>query len=254
MSLFCTLAMGKRYADQARYLVADLEGFGARILVLTDHPKTFRCFRNAVTRPYYPERFSYHLKRTALREALLLEPSVTFIDADGVLRHGVPKAVIQNAVSYRFPPGFHGSKIRTIKEAGKYVYPDKEALGSSWGIEFDRDSITYQEMLFNLTMEEGKEESFLGIWDRFATAAETSGESGKGEGTCIGIAAHGSGLTLHGSNHMDASLLSKVFWHCSLDFRLRPYHQARQRLLSAFGLVKKADLEKSALYHDGMAS
>ena len=254
MSLFCTMAFGERFASQARYLVADLGDFGARIVVLTDHPERFRRFGNAVVCPHYPEKFSYHLKRIAVRETLMLDPSATFIDADGVLRHGVPRKLMQRALFHRFSPGFHGSKIRTIEEAGSYVYPKKEALGRSWGIAFDRDAITYQEMLFNLTREEGREESFLDIWDRFALAADAAGENGSGEGTCIGIAAHGSGLTLHGTNHMDSSLLSKFFWHCALDYRWRPYHQTRQRLLSAFGLVKNADLEKSALYRDGMAS
>jgi hypothetical protein len=253
MSLFCTMAFGRRFADQARYLVADLGDFGARILVLTDHPAIFRRFRNAVVRPHFPEKFSYHLKRIAVRETLLLEPSATFIDADGVLRHGVPRELIRRALSYRFPPGFHGSKIRTIEEAGSYVYPEKEALGKSWGISFDREAITYQEMLFNLTREEGGEELFLKIWDRFAVAADAAGEDGSGEGTCIGIAAHGSGLTLHGTRHMDGSFLSKVFWHCSLDYRWRPYHKTRRRLLEAVGLARSADLEHSALYHEGAA-
>jgi hypothetical protein len=253
MSLFCTMAFGERFASQARYLIADLGDFGVRILVLTDHPEKFRRFRNAVVRPHYPEKFSYHLKRIAVRETLLLESSATFIDADGVLRTGVPRGIISDALAHRFSPGVHGSKIRTIAEAGDYVFPEVETVARQKGISFDRESITYQEMLFNITAERGQEQRFLEIWDFLAGTPECGKENGAGEGVCIGIAAHGSGMTLHGSSEMDDSLVSKIFWHCALDYRKRMVHRLRNSLLDFLGLAPSADLEKSALYSEQKA-
>lgn len=247
------MAFGERFASQARYLVADLGDFGARILVLTDHPERFRRFRNAVVHPHFPEKFSYHLKRIAVREALRLESSATFIDADGVLRNGVPKRIIRDALTHRFSPGVHGSKIRTIAEAGDYVFPEVEQVAREKGISFDRNSITYQEMLFNITAERGNEERFLEIWDFLAGTPECGKGNGAGEGVCIGIAAHGSGMTLHGFSEMDGSRVSKVFWHCALDYRRRTFHRLRNSMLDYLGLAPPADLEKSALYSEGKA-
>jgi|GEM_PF-1334359 len=261
MSHFCTMAFGKKYADQARYLVADLQGEGIPILVLTDHPETFRAFSNAVVRSHDPQPFSYHLKRLALAETLGISDSATFIDADCVLRPGVPRSIMRSALNHRFSPGFHCWRTSTIVQAGNYLYPEIEERAHVLGVIYDRDRITCQEMLFNLTSQGGLEKKFLGIWDKLASDPVISSlparhplHGGTSEGPCMGIASCASGLTIHGSGEMDESLLSKVFWHCALDYRWRPYHKARQRLHSALGFTRKADLQQSALYRETLVS
>ena len=254
MSLLCTMAFGERYARQARYLVADLRDQGVRILILTDHPEFFQTFGNALVHPLHPRRFSYHLKKEAVRAAIAISGSATFIDADCVIRPGVSADILRKALIHGFSPGFHCWKISPIAEAGPYLYPATESAARELGITYDRDAITCQEMLFNVTAEGGKEEVFLELWDRLeahpgviALPLRDPVHGGGGEGTVMGIAASGSGITMHGTEEMDRSMLPRVFWHCALDYRMRPYHKARESILKHCGLLQPADLSKTAL-------
>ena len=140
-----------------------------------------------------------------------------------------------------------------MKEAGPYLFPETETAARELGISFDRDRITCQEMLFNVTEENGGAWRFLEIWDQLSRHHLVAGlplrhpiHGGTGEGVAIGIAACGSGLTFHGSEEMDRSLLSRVFWHCSLDFRWRFYHRFSRRIAGLIGVAPRADLGKSA--------
>ncbi len=254
MSLLCTMAFGTRYALQARYLIADLHDHGVTILILTDHPELFLDFRNALVRILKPQHFSFHLKKEAMRVALAEEGSATFIDADCVLRPGIPASVLRQALHHNFSPGFHCWRVSTIEEATPYLFPQAESAAHELGITYDRDKITCQEMLFNITAEEGKEEVFLGLWDRLEAHPSVTGlplrdpvHGGGGEGAVMGIAASGSGITMHGAKEMDSSMVSRIFWHCALDYRMRPYHKARESILKHCGLLQPADLSKSAL-------
>ncbi len=248
------MAFGERYARQARYLIADLRDQNVPILILTDHPGLFRRCGNALVHPLYPRRFSYHLKKEAVRAALAVAGSATFIDADCVLRPGAPAHLLHQALVHRFSPGFHCWKIFSIAEAGLYLYPATEAAAKELGITYDRNVITCQEMLFNVTAEEGKESTFLELWDLLANHPDVASlplrdpvHGGGGEGTVMGISSSGSGITIHGSKEMDHSMLSRVFWHCALDYRMRPWHKARASLFARCGLLPPADLSRSAL-------
>ncbi|MGD0812831.1 MAG: hypothetical protein ABSA83_04450 [Verrucomicrobiota bacterium] len=241
-NLFCTMAIGEKYAKAARYLVADLADYDQPILILTDQTKLFDRFKNASVVPYSPAFFSYHDKRLALGEALKLSETAIFVDADCVLRFGLEHGLVQAALNFRFPPGFHVWKVSTIAEAGPYLFPEKEELGRKWNLKFDRDQITYQEMLFGLTKENGSEARFFAIWDKFEAEATARQDAGPGEGICIGLAAQGSGMTCHGAKYMDASMLSKIFWHVTLDYTWRSYHRVKFKMGRLLGLRREPDL------------
>jgi hypothetical protein len=246
-NMFCTTAIGKKYAEIARYLVADLEEYDQKILVLTDQAKLFQGFKNARIVDYKPHFFSYHDKRLALLAALKISDTAIFIDADCVLRFGLKRDFVTTVLRYSFPPGFHVWKVFKIAEAGSYVYPEKEAFGRNLGLEFDRDRITYQEMLFGLTKENGRETRFFELWNKFEEEATARNDRGAGEGTCMGIAAQGSGLTCHDSKYLDASKLSKLFWHAALDYRKRTCHRIAFKLKRVLNLVSDPDLAVSAM-------
>jgi hypothetical protein len=238
-NIYCTLALGDLYVGLTRFLADDLRDFKQTLVVVTDQPKMFRNCRNVVAKPYYPASFSYHDKRFALRHALDLGDTAIFLDADCALRFGIPKLIAQQALQYAFPPGFHGWDISS---AELYDYGHFEKLGQSWGLNFDRHQIVYQEILFALTREGGKEERFFEIWERFAQEAQERGFNGAGEGTCFGIAAQDC-LTCHGTKHMDESHLKNIFWHTRLNWRLRRLYHAKFKLKSLLTRQAPFDLK-----------
>lgn len=235
-NLFCTMAIGEQFARAARYLVADLADYDQPILVLTDASHLFKRFKNAIAIDYKPDQFSYHDKRIALKKALELSPTAVYVDADCVFRFGLSKQIVKTALQFAFPPGFHGWKVSRISDAGAFVYPETESLATRWGLVFDRNRITYQEMLFALTAEGGKERSFFEIWNRFAEEAKLRNDNGSGEGVCIGIAAQSSGITCWDSKYIELSLLSRAFWHCHLDFNKRQWHRAKTAFFMKCGI------------------
>ena len=246
-NLFCTLALGEKYAKIARYLVADFADYSQQILILTDCARVFKRFKNAIVVHYRPTFFSYHDKRLALIEALKLAETAIFIDSDCVLRFGLKPETVRKAFAFRFPPGFHAWKVSSIANAGVYVYPEKEALARKWVLKFDRDRITYQEMLFALTKENGKENKFFVLWDKFEKEATARQDPGAGEGTCMGIAAQGSGLTCHDSQYFDVSMLSRLFWHARLDYRKRAVQKLNFGVKRLLGLTQDPDLTLPAM-------
>jgi hypothetical protein len=241
------MALGEDYANIARYLIADFEDYGQQILILTDCSKVFTRFKNVKVINHHPTFFSYHDKRLALIEALKVAETAIFIDADCVLRFGLRREVVQTAFAYRFPPGMHVWKVSQVSEAKEFMSPEKEALATHWGLKYDRNRIIYQEMLFAVTPEHGKEQTFFEIWNRFAEDARARNDKGAGEGLCIGIAAQASGITCWDSKYMEMSLLSKMFWHCRLNYRRRRWNKTKTAFMIACGLRKRPDLSTYAL-------
>lgn len=236
-NMFCTMALGSKHAGFARFLADDLKDYGQSIVILTDHPKLFRRCPNVIIKEHYPELFSYHDKRFALRSALELENTAIFVDSDCVVRFGVPMKAARESLAFDFPAGFHGWHIGS---AERYEYRHFEELASDWGLKFNRNAIVYQEILFAITREGGRESFFFEIWDRFAKEARSRGQSGAGEGTCFGIAAQAS-MTCHGTVFMDESQLKHVFWHTRLNWKLRKLYRAKYKLKHMLTLTRPSD-------------
>ena len=220
-NIFCTLAIGENYAGLAAFLVADLETYGISTVVLTDTPKYFQNFPHAKVIEHRPKTFSYHDKRLALQEALKLGDTAVFVDADTAIWFGADRRVVRQALNHPFPPGLHASRLFP---AGHFDYPHIEAKATEWGMEFDRNVITYWEGLFAVSKDDNLK-LFFSNWDRFAEEAEQRGYNGAGEGTCFGIAAEAAGIQRHYTTHMTQSNLPFLLWHTRLGFdRRKLYH------------------------------
>jgi hypothetical protein len=220
-NIFCTLAIGENYASHAAFLIADLEAYGAPTLVVTDSPQYFKKFSNVKIIEHRPQKFTYHDKRIALKEALKLGDTAIFVDADTAIWFGADRRVIRKALTHSFPPGLHASRLFP---AGHFDYPHIEAKARAWGYEFDRNVITYWEGLFALSKDQHLEK-FFAYWDKFAEEANERGHNGAGEGTCFGIAAEAAGIGRHYTTHMTYSQLPFLLWHTRLGFEKRKmYH------------------------------
>jgi hypothetical protein len=220
-NIFCTLAIGESYADLAAFLIADLEAYKVPTVVLTDTPKAFKRFPHAHIVEHRPEKFTYHDKRFALKEALKLGETAIFVDADTAIWFGADRRTVRTALDYKFPAGLHASKLFP---AGIYEYPIVEGKAKQWGMQFDRNVITYWEGLFALSKDPNLDK-FFSNWDMFAEEARERGHNGAGEGTCFGIAAEAAGVQRHYTTHMMQSNLPYLFWHTRLGFGKRKmYH------------------------------
>jgi hypothetical protein len=220
-NVFCTLAIGNQHAEYARFLAADLGVYRASFLVVTDVPALFRSFSGAHVIEHRPEKFSYHDKRIVLKEALKLGDTAVFVDADSAIWFGADRREVRRALTYNFPPGLHASRLFP---AGHYDYPHIEQKARQWGLQFDRNVITYWEGLFALSKDKHLVK-FFDFWDQFAEEASQRGHNGAGEGTCFGIAAEAAGIGRHYTTHMLASTLPHFLWHTRLSFRRRKlYH------------------------------
>lgn len=228
-NIFCTLAMGETHAELAAFLIADLETYKAPTVLLTDRPARFKQFRHAHIVEHRPEKFSYHDKRIALKEALKLGDTAVFVDADTAVWFGADRRVVRKALGYVFPPGLHAAKLMPEDH---YVFPEVEKAAQDWGLSFNRNVISYWEGLFALT-KDGPLEQFFAYWDRFAEEAAQRNYNGAGEGACFGIAAEASGLTRHYTTHMTESKLPFVLWHTRLGFKKRRMYHLKYGLTEA---------------------
>lgn len=220
-NIFCTLAIGEKHAELAAFLVADLSAYRVPIVVVTDAPHIFKRFPSVTVVEHHPKKFTYHDKRLALKAALKLGDTAIFVDADTTVWFGADRRAVRKALSYSFPPGLHASRLFP---AGHYDYPHIEEKARQWGLQFDRNVITYWEGLFAVSKDE-RLEKFFAYWDKFAEEAEQRGHNGAGEGTCFGIAAEAAGIPRHYTVHMTQSTLPFFLWHTRLGYAKRKlYH------------------------------
>jgi hypothetical protein len=220
-NVFCTLAIGNQHAEYARFLVADLGVYGVPFVVVTDVPKLFSSFGHTHVVEFHPKKFSYHDKRIVLQEALKVGDTAVFVDADTAVWFGADRREVRKALAHEFPPGLHGSKLFP---AGIFEYPHVEQKAREWGMQFDRNVITYWEGLFALSKDQHLDK-FFAYWDQFAEEALERGHNGAGEGTCFGIAAEAAGIQRHYTTHMMQSTLPHLLWHTRLGFNKRKmYH------------------------------
>ena len=220
-NVFCTLAMGENYAGHAAFLIADLAAYQVPTVVLTDSPNHFKRFRNVTIVEHRPKQFSYHDKRLALQAALRLGETAIFVDADTAIWFGADRRLVREALNHTFSTGIHASKLFPEDH---FVFPHTEKIAREWGLQFNRNVITYWEGLFALTKHD-RLDKFFAIWEQFAGEARERDYNGAGEGACFGIAAEASGIQRHYTTHMMESKLPYIFWHTRLAYKKRKlYH------------------------------
>jgi hypothetical protein len=220
-NLFCTLAIGEKYRELARFLCRDFAVYGQKIFIVTDDVSDFKSEKNAICVDHKPAKFSFHDKKIALRKALEIAPTAIFVDADTCMHFFSDRRAVAVALGHGFAPGIHVSKMYP---EGLWSYPEVEQFAQERGMNFSRNVITYWEGLFAITRHPALEQ-FFENWDLFHQEADQRGHNGAGEGTCIAIAAEAAGLPRHYTNEMMQSNLPGVLWHTrGLSTRLRKLH------------------------------
>jgi len=247
------MAFGKRFAEQARYLVADLGDSGRESCAYRSSlgvPRLPQCHRLPVLSrdilfPTQAQGIASRPRDRGLRDFYRRRLRGAARRSRRSASQGAPPRII---------PGI--PLLENIPHQGgrPYLFPEVEDVARELGFYDDRDRITCQEMLFNVTAQEGREQRFFEVWDALAAHPALDAyhkrhpvHGGTIEGVSMGIASCASGLTIQGSNEMDSIFLPKVFWHCALDYRKRRYHKARNWIFSRSGFLESADLSRSAL-------
>lgn len=213
--VFCTLALGAKYASLARQLAGDLARFAPslRLVVGSDRPEVFEGVSNAIAFPLQQQGIlaCYHDKRFVLAEALKLFPVAVLIDADTRITQPVPTDV-------RFGAGISSGHIEDLVTHVRRYNPERlrplDRVARKFGM--DLQWVDYVgESLLVLGRDQGREQHFLELWGRIGRYCELHGIH-SGEGNVIGLAAAIAGLRIQTSpdlarlaavrEHLDISL------------------------------------------------
>jgi hypothetical protein len=201
-AIVATLAVGRRYVDLAKPLLAHHAQAGNAALVVTDEPAAFVEISGVEALPWQPEAAHvWHSKRHAVRTGLERARTVYYMDADYVPQAPAPRLGV-------LPSGPHSRIYRlplaSISLAGVGVLGEPPA--SEWldraaavlGVEAWRQRLWWWgDSLWAIARDEA------GLWRRFcdgwdAFAAWTAGERPPrdillGDGVAMAFAAHAMG-------------------------------------------------------------
>ena len=108
-NIFCTLAIGEKYRELARFLCRDFAVYGQNIFIVTDDVSDFGSEKNAICVEHKPAKFSFHDKKIALKKALEIAPTAIFVDADTCMHFYSDRRSVALALEHGFAPGILGS-------------------------------------------------------------------------------------------------------------------------------------------------
>lgn len=207
---FCTLAIGEKYRTYSKVLIKQISDLNHKIYVMTDKIDDYENTPNIIIIPYTKQYFSFHEKRTVVRECLKSYDAAIFLDADVVLtnidennikifndlENGLHVyATFGNIWSSFFEK--HGNSAFELVETLKFKY--KKQFHKNIDVE---DYIEhFLEGKWILKKDNGKEEDFLKLWDQLTEFCETfdinrkkSNRIGSEEGAIMSLACYNSGI------------------------------------------------------------
>lgn len=221
---FCTITYGEKYLKMGDVLIKQLNDLGGHVFVLTNEPTHYQSNELLTVIEYTKPYFSFHEKKTIMKECLKQYDTAIFLDADVVLMDTVKDLEIFNTVT----PGLHilatfGNLLNTfVNEDVSMCYNPtfRNAKYGKRGVQIlEENGWEYKKLWHGLTMDylehflegkwllkkdDGKEEKFFEIWDKLAIFAEEMDMElgfintiGAGEGGSMSIAAHNSGIKTH---------------------------------------------------------
>jgi hypothetical protein len=227
--LYCTLAIGKPYWRYARYLADDLADFGHKIVILTDGPGYFRSCKNALVQEFRPPVFHFNLKCHSHRAAIALAESIVMVDADSAISESNSISATRSSLHLDFAPGLHTWQRDSTSQ---YRYPEIEKIAQEWGLNFDLETVTYQERIIALRRD-GREKQFLDLWEKFGEELYRRVGLHTGDGTVMAICAQAVGLATRGDSNPAIRQLGSVFipirHRYPMGFDLRPLRKFRAR-------------------------
>lgn len=221
---FCTMTYGEKYLRLGDVLINQLTSLGGHVFVLTSDVSHYNERSGITAIEYTKPYFSFHEKKTVMRECLKHYQTAIFLDADVVLKEEVKDLNIFQEVM----PGIHilatfGNIGNTFISEDVAPCPNLSFRNTKYGkaaVKFLEDNGYQSKKLWhNITMDyiehylegkwllsrdEGKEEKFFEIWDKLADFTEKIdielgylNTIGAGEGGAMSIATYNSGITAH---------------------------------------------------------
>lgn len=219
---FCTIAYGEKHIELSKTLISQIINFGERIFVYTDDVTCFESNDNVVLIPYKKEFFSFHEKITVVKECLKHYDTAVFLDCDVVLQDIEDLFFLEN-----IKPGLHifatfGSIGNTFFSEDVNFTDNPKLRNTKYGKEgkdlVDKLNYNYKKVYhpevgnkdfiehflegrWILKKDEGREESFLSIWEGLQSFCEEFDirhgyydTIGAGEGAAMSIACYNSGI------------------------------------------------------------
>jgi GR25 family glycosyltransferase involved in LPS biosynthesis len=212
--IFSTIAHGKKANCDALKLAADLDFFKQKILIVTDDKDSFVGVENVIPVDYGSRDFSYNDKRICFEEGFKISDCVVYVDADSRIFYQNFKPSYTNFFRIA-QPGFHPSWNwgKVNKKNGFFDSKDIEERTDGYGekamqkcnemnISLD-EAFHYQEGMFAICKENGKEVEFLNTWKELSCSldeyerSKKSKKIGLGEGNLIGLSLVKSGMTIN---------------------------------------------------------
>jgi hypothetical protein len=235
------MAYGENYLEWSESLIEDVTSRGAEIFVLTNAPEYYKKIKNEKLRivEYAKPYFSFHEKKTIIRECLKHFDMAVFLDADVRIFEldnfdflnraenglhvfyafgNIGDTFLNNDISPCRAPGLRNTKYghegqMFLEQSGlKYKrnyhgpgYPDhflEHYLEGKWAIKKD----------------DGRENLFLEIWDKIADFSEKFDMDrgyidtiGAGEGAHVSIAAYNSKIKINLRQHEITNFFTQNF-------------------------------------------
>ena len=207
---FCTLALGERYHEITKDLIADLAIHAphTKIVIYTDNPAFFKDDASVLAFPHRQEGIlhCYHDKRFAIAQSLSRYPAAIFIDADTRVVAPVPEnmtwepgmtACGEDIVAHisRWTPK-RLDRVRRVAEKREVSLEGTYWIG---------------EALLVIARDGGREKTFLEEWGKIGRYLELKGIHA-GSGNAIGLAAAKAGLQIN-QNTENWKTLNKLAQH-----------------------------------------
>lgn len=219
---FCTITYGKKYLEFGDSLIKQINDMGYHMFVLTDNVDHYVESDLLTVLSYTKEYFSFHEKRTIMRECLKHYETAIFLDADVFIKDTDNLDVFSD-----MPSGFHtfanmGNLMNTflnedlrpcVKDGNRNTKYGKEGLalleklGYKYKRFFHETTEGYLEHFLEgrwAIKKDGYEDKFFEIWDNLVDLCERidielgyTSSVGAGEGAIMSIAAYNSGMTVH---------------------------------------------------------
>jgi hypothetical protein len=231
------MTYGEKYVTFGDSLIKQLNDMGYHIFVLTDDPSHYTSSDLLTVVEYSKPYFSFHEKRTIMKECLKHYETAIFLDAD-VYIDGVDDLEFFENIT----PGLHifatfgnigltycsddisfcevdGRRNTKYGDRGlNFAHENNLKLTKVYHMGFPEDYIEhYLEGRWIIKKDEGKEEKFFEIWDKLADFTESFDIEygyhktiGAGEGSVMSIACFNSGLTYKGISPL-VGLINKIF-------------------------------------------
>ena len=219
---FCTITYGEKYVILGDALIDMVTSLGGHIFVMTNDLNHYDNVNENVTLIEYPKTyFSFHEKKTVMKECLKEYETAIFLDADVIIKNELASLDFLNNIQ----KGIHifatfGNIKNTFLNNDVNVCHDLNSRNTKYGPESEKflneNGYEYKKIYNGVNLDylehflEGKwiikkdnglEDKFFEIWDKIAEFCEHMDKElgylnsiGAGEGAAMSIAAHNSGI------------------------------------------------------------